>query len=71
MAVDPATDDPELTRLQQLYGDQWHIWCTALWWVATARDRHTTSEPTLIEDTAEQLEQRIKAPGPRAGGWDI
>lgn len=53
---------PELMRLRDLYGDRYRIRTTPNLWIAACRRRDGT-EPTLIEDTAGELEQRMLAPG--------
>lgn len=63
-AVDP--DAATLDRLQDEYGTQWRIRRTPRLWIATALIPDV--EPTLIEDTPEGLEERMRNPDSRIGG---
>lgn len=53
---------PELLRLRGRYGDRYRIRNTTHLWIATCR-RHDNTEPTIIEDTAGELERRMLDPG--------
>lgn len=53
---------PELMRLRSAYGDRYRIRTTPNLWIA-ACSRHDNTEPTIIEDTAGELERRMLAPG--------
>lgn len=59
-------DAHELARLQRMYGDIYRVWRTPRYWMATARVEHL--EPTLMEESAELLESRLRAPARRVGG---
>ena len=56
----------ELHRLQTEYGSAWRIRRTPRLWIATARTPGV--EPTIIEETAEALEERMRDPDPSVGG---
>ena len=56
----------ELHRLQNEYGHAWRIRRTPRLWIATARTPGV--EPTLVEDTAAGLEERMRDPDPSVGG---
>ena len=49
-----------------MYGDIYRVWRTPRYWMATARVEHL--EPTLMEESAELLEARLRAPARRVGG---
>lgn len=51
----------ELARLQAEYADRWKVWRTPRYWMATALVADV--EATLMEDTAAQLEERMRNPG--------
>ncbi|WP_431889514.1 hypothetical protein [Nocardiopsis alba] len=53
---------PELMRLRSAYGDRYWIRTTPNLWIATRRVRDDR-EPTIIEDTAGDLERRMCEPG--------
>ncbi|RKS06681.1 hypothetical protein DFP74_2324 [Nocardiopsis sp. Huas11] len=57
----------ELARLKAKFGDRYIIRCTRRFWIATDRDCDTTTEPTLIENSAAELEAKMRDPGPRVG----
>lgn len=56
----------ELYWLQTEYGSAWRIRRTPRLWIATARTPGV--EPTLIEETAAALEERMRDPDPSVGG---
>ncbi|WP_150236427.1 hypothetical protein [Nocardiopsis quinghaiensis] len=68
---DPPDRDDEQATLDRLNRDYplWSVWRSVegRYWLATARDRRTRFEPTLMEESAEALETRMRAPGDRAG----
>ncbi|MGW8526965.1 hypothetical protein [Nocardiopsis sp. NPDC055824] len=55
---------PELERLRETYGEQWRIWRSRLgtYWMATRRI-HDNTAPTLMEDSAADLEAKLQNPG--------
>ncbi|WP_017602300.1 hypothetical protein [Nocardiopsis lucentensis] len=61
-----STQD-DLARLRAEYGDRYWIRCTHRTWIATDRDPHTTTAPTLMADSPEELAAQMTNPGPRAG----
>ncbi|MFC9087047.1 hypothetical protein [Nocardiopsis dassonvillei] len=52
----------ELARLQADHGQRWKVWRTPRYWMATALVDGV--EPTLMEETADQLEARMINPAP-------
>jgi len=64
-APSPTTDDAELDRLQRMYGDAWRVWRTPRYWMATALVDGV--EPTLMEESAADLEVKLRSPGVRVG----
>lgn len=54
-------DGAELARLSRMYGDEYRVWRTERYWMATALVDGVT--PTLLEDTADALEERLRNPG--------
>ena len=62
----PTTKDgAELERLQRMHGDAWRIWRTPRYWMATALVDGV--EPTLMEESAADLEVKLRSPGVRVG----
>lgn len=59
-------DAATLNRLKTEYGRRWLIRRTPRLWIAVAID--PLVEPTLIEDTPEGLEERMRNPDSRIGG---
>ena len=68
-----------LEILQAHYRDRWRIRTTGTLWIATAVDRKTDREPTVIEYDIDTFIDRLENPGPRYGnghpllkalGWD-
>lgn len=60
----PLPRDPneaELDRLRRMYGDVYRIWCTDTLWIGSRR-RYDQYEPTVMADTAEQLEELMRHP---------
>ncbi|KOX10124.1 hypothetical protein [Nocardiopsis sp. NRRL B-16309] len=61
-APQPRDEDAhELARLARMYGDEYRVWRTERFWMATALVDGVT--PTLMEETADALEARLRAPG--------
>ena len=54
--------DPDLERLRDEHKGLWHIRRNGSLWVATRRVNDGT-EPTIIEDSPERLQERLEAPG--------
>lgn len=63
-----ATEEPELERLRRMYGDTYRVWTSrsGRYWMATALVDDL--EPTLMEESAQALEAKLRAPGARIGG---
>ena len=59
-------DADELARLQTEYGREWRIRRTPQLWIATALTPGV--EPTIIVDTADALERRMRNPDRSVGG---
>lgn len=69
MNATPAPRDPdacELDRLQRMYGDLYQIRRVSSMWIASRRvvDGH---EPTIMKDTAAELEAAMRSPSPGIG----
>ncbi len=68
-AMDTTTkqDQQELERLRSEFGDEYALWRSVegRYWIATARDKRVCSEPTLMEESAAALEEKLRAPGDR------
>lgn len=72
MTDEQVTDDPELIQLRTAHGDRYFISRVGALWVATLR-RDDGTEPTIVRDTAEELDAAMtnpllwggRAPGPR------
>ncbi|OOC53875.1 hypothetical protein NOSIN_08730 [Nocardiopsis sinuspersici] len=67
----PQRDQNELDRLNREYPG-WRVWRSRngdvlSGWVATNLNPHSTFDPTLHGDTAEQLERLLKCPPHRIG----
>jgi len=58
-------DGAELARLQRMYGDAWRLWRTPRYWMATALVENV--EQTLMEESAAELEEKLRSPGVRVG----
>lgn len=56
-----------LEILQTHYRDRWHIRTTGTLWIATAVDRNTDREPTVIEYDIDAFIDKLENPGPRYG----
>ncbi|WP_431870767.1 hypothetical protein [Nocardiopsis eucommiae] len=72
MTDEQVTDDPEVVALRAAHGDRYFISRVGALWMATLRQDDGT-EPTLVRDTAEELEAAManprlwggRLPGPR------
>lgn len=56
-----------LNLLKAHYGSRWHIRTTGTLWIATAVDKDTDREPTVIESDLERFIAKLEKPGPRYG----
>lgn len=54
--------DSELDRLQAEHSTRWKVWRTPRYWMATALVDGV--EPTLMEESPDALEARMRNPGP-------
>ncbi|MGW8529115.1 hypothetical protein [Nocardiopsis sp. NPDC055824] len=57
-----ALEAHELERLQEEHVGRWRVWRTPRYWMASALVAGV--EPTLMEESAGALEERLLAPGP-------
>jgi len=64
-AIKEDLDSAELARLKRMYGDAWRIWRTPRYWMATALVDDV--EQTLMEESAAELEEKLRSPGVRIG----
>jgi len=63
-------DGAELARLKRMYGDAWRVWRTPRYWMANALVDDV--EQTLMEESAAELEEKLRVPGPRIGApWAV
>ncbi|MEU0236739.1 hypothetical protein ABZ234_03545 [Nocardiopsis sp. NPDC006198] len=66
VAPSPTKDSAELARLKRMYGDAWRVWRTPRYWMATALRGDV--EQTLMEESAADLEKKLRSPSARVGG---